>query len=51
MRGNCNLVLISFFKLQLKDALGASLSFTGSAMAGNVNTLAVGLYEEFTIEH
>ncbi len=37
--------------IQLKDALGASLSFTGSAMAGNVNTLAVGLYEEFTIEH
>jgi len=37
--------------IQLKDALGASLSFTGSAMAGNVNTLAVGLYEEFIIEH
>ncbi|SQD76718.1 hypothetical protein [Moritella yayanosii] len=37
--------------IQLKDALGASLSFTGSAMAGNVNTLAVGLYEELTIEH
>ncbi|MFT5808865.1 MAG: hypothetical protein ACI9LG_003192 [Moritella dasanensis] len=37
--------------IQLKDALGASLSFTGSAMAGNVNTLAVGLYEELTIEY
>ncbi len=30
---------------KLKDAIGASLSFTGSALSGTVNTLAIGLYE------
>lgn len=33
-------------QLQLKDAVGASMSFTGSALSGNVNSLAVGIYEE-----
>jgi len=33
-------------KLQLKDAVGASMSFTGSALSGNVNSLAIGIYEE-----
>lgn len=33
-------------KFQLKDAVGASMSFTGSALSGNVNSLAVGIYEE-----
>lgn len=32
---------------QIKDALGASIGMTGSALSGNVKTLAVGLYEEF----
>ena len=31
---------------QIQDALGASIGFTGSALSGNVRTLAVGLYEE-----
>ncbi|MEZ9237568.1 hypothetical protein [Shewanella sp. 10N.286.52.A9] len=34
------------FRLQLRDAVGASLSFTGSAMSGTIKTLAVGIYEE-----
>ena len=33
-------------KLQLKDAVGASMSFTGSGLSGTVNTVAVGIYEE-----
>ena len=33
-------------QLQLKDAVGASMSFAGSALSGNVNSLAVGIYEE-----
>jgi len=33
-------------ELQLKDAVGASMSFSGSALSGNVNSLAVGIYEE-----
>lgn len=31
---------------QIQDALGASIGFTGSALSGNVRTIAVGLYEE-----
>jgi hypothetical protein len=31
---------------QIKDALGAAVGFTGSAISGNVRTVAVGLYEE-----
>ncbi|WLI12107.1 MULTISPECIES: NAD synthetase [Pseudomonas] len=31
---------------QIKDALGAAIGFTGSAISGNVRTIAVGLYEE-----
>ena len=31
---------------QIKDALGAVIGFTGSAVSGNVRTVAVGLYEE-----
>ena len=31
---------------QIKDALGAAIGFTGSAVSGNVRTIAVGLYEE-----
>ena len=34
-------------KLQLKDAVGASMSFSGSALSGTVNSIAVGIYEEF----
>ncbi|WP_289846764.1 hypothetical protein [Colwellia sp. E2M01] len=32
--------------LQLKDAIDASMSFSGSALSGGVNSLAVGIYEE-----
>lgn len=32
--------------LQLKDSIAALLSFTGSAMGGEVNSVAVGIYEE-----
>lgn len=35
-------------KFLLKDAVGASMSFTGSALSGNVNSLAIGIYEELT---
>ncbi|NNA66646.1 NAD synthetase [Pseudomonas gessardii] len=31
---------------QIKDALGAAVGFTGSAISGNVRTVAIGLYEE-----
>jgi hypothetical protein len=31
---------------QIKDALGAAIGITGSAVSGNVRTIAVGLYEE-----
>ena len=31
---------------QIKDAFGAVVGFTGSAVSGNVRTIAVGLYEE-----
>ncbi|WP_174715148.1 hypothetical protein [Vibrio penaeicida] len=37
-------------KLQLKDAIGASLSFTGSATSGNVKSIAIGIYEELKFE-
>lgn len=31
---------------QIKDSLGAAIGLTGSALSGNVKTIAVGLYEE-----
>ncbi|TWC15843.1 MULTISPECIES: NAD synthetase [unclassified Pseudomonas] len=31
---------------QIRDALGAAIGLTGSAISGNVRTIAVGLYEE-----
>jgi hypothetical protein len=31
---------------QIQDSLGAALSVAGSAMSGNIRTIAVGLYEE-----
>ncbi|AZE64751.1 hypothetical protein SAMN05216475_6562 [Pseudomonas synxantha] len=31
---------------QIKDALGAAIGFTGSAVSGNARTIAIGLYEE-----
>ena len=31
---------------QIKDTVGAAIGFTGSAVSGNVRTLAIGLYEE-----
>lgn len=31
---------------QIRDSLGAAIGFTGSAVSGNVRTIAVGLYEE-----
>ncbi|CRM02876.1 hypothetical protein [Pseudomonas sp. 31 R 17] len=35
---------------QIQDALGAAIGFTGSAISGNVRTIAVGLYEEMSDE-
>ncbi|AMB83991.1 NAD synthetase [Pseudomonas agarici] len=32
---------------QIVDAVGASVSLTGSALSGNVKSVAIGLYEEF----
>ncbi|MCA0761458.1 hypothetical protein [Vibrio vulnificus] len=37
-------------QLQLKDAIGATLSFVGSATSGNVGAIAVGIYEELSVE-
>ncbi|MBT9303541.1 MULTISPECIES: NAD synthetase [Pseudomonas] len=31
---------------QIRDSLGAAIGFTGSALSGNIRTVAVGLYEE-----
>ncbi len=33
-------------KLQLKDTIGAAMSFSGSGLSGNVNSIAIGIYEE-----
>lgn len=33
---------------QIKDVLGAGVGFVGSAYSGNVNTIAIGLYEEIS---
>lgn len=33
-------------KLQLKDSIGAAMSFSGSGLSGNVNSIAIGVYEE-----
>ena len=40
-----NIQITEALKLQLKDALGATLSFTGSATSGVVKSLAIGIYE------
>ncbi|MBV1884876.1 MAG: hypothetical protein KUG66_01345, partial [Gammaproteobacteria bacterium] len=32
--------------LKLKEAVGATMSFAGSALSGTVNSLAIGVYEE-----
>lgn len=36
----------SAMTLQLIDAVGATMSFAGSALSGTVNSLAIGVYEE-----
>jgi len=41
-----NLEITRALTLQLKDAIGASMSFAGSGLSGTVNSLAVGIYEE-----
>ncbi|PMG43575.1 hypothetical protein BCU91_04660 [Shewanella sp. 10N.286.52.B9] len=38
--------LINAVSLNLKDAIGASLSFTGSSLNGSIKNLAIGIYEE-----
>lgn len=43
-----NIQITEALKLQIKDAIGATLSFTGSATAGSVNGIAVGIYEGTT---
>lgn len=35
-------------KLQLKDAIGASMSFSGSALSGSVKGLAIAIHQELT---
>ncbi|MGD8940891.1 MAG: hypothetical protein PVJ72_16010 [Gammaproteobacteria bacterium] len=40
-----NIQITEALKLQMKDALGATLSFTGSATSGVVKSLAIGIYE------
>ncbi|HAS8521315.1 TPA: hypothetical protein I7767_05210 [Vibrio vulnificus] len=37
-------------RLQLKDAIGATISFVGCATSGNVGAIAVGIYEELSVE-
>lgn len=41
-----NAQLSHSIQLQLKDAIGATLSFAGSALTGTIKTLAIGFYEE-----
>jgi hypothetical protein len=38
------------FRLQVTDAVGATLSFSGSAYSGTVKSLAVGVFEEMSVE-
>ncbi|PIW62577.1 hypothetical protein [Shewanella sp. CG12_big_fil_rev_8_21_14_0_65_47_15] len=40
------LTITQSLQLQLKDAIGASMSFTGSALSGTIHSLAIGIYEE-----
>ncbi len=40
-----NIQITEGMKLQLKDAISATLSFTGSAASGVANSIAVGVYE------
>ena len=40
-----NIPITEALKLQLKDALGATLSFTGSATSSVAKSLAIGIYE------
>ncbi|MDO6775794.1 hypothetical protein Q4591_10530 [Shewanella sp. 3_MG-2023] len=46
VRRYSNKHITASFRLQLTDAIGASLSFTGSALSGNIRNLAIGIYEE-----
>jgi len=32
--------------LQIKDGIGASMSFSGSALSGSLHSVAIGIYEE-----
>ena len=45
-----NAQLSHSIQLQLKDAIGATLSFAGSALTGTIKTLAIGFYEELSNE-
>lgn len=38
------------FRLQITDALGAAMSFSGSAFSGTVKNLAIGIYQEMAVE-
>ncbi|EGU61837.1 hypothetical protein VINI7043_28485 [Vibrio nigripulchritudo ATCC 27043] len=49
-RRHSNMEITKAIRLQLKDAIGASISFTGSASSGTVNALAIGVYEELKFE-
>jgi hypothetical protein len=43
--GSSNIQIAESLKLQIKDALGAALSFTGSTTSGVVKSIAIGVYE------
>jgi len=41
-----NIQISHAIRIQLKDAIGATLSFSGSAVSGEVNALAIGIWEQ-----
>ncbi|MCS6236859.1 hypothetical protein G3495_17365 [Shewanella baltica] len=42
--------LVNAISLNIKDAVGASLSISGSAYGGTIKNLAVGIYEELSVD-
>ena len=41
-----NIKIIHEFRLHLMDAVGASMSVSGSLFNGTIGTMAIGIYEE-----
>ncbi|MBD1558951.1 hypothetical protein HC752_18610 [Vibrio sp. S9_S30] len=44
-------VISSSVAIQITDAVGAAIAITGSAYSGEVKSLAVGIYEELSVEY